>query len=100
MMATDGSDAIAMMLPTLRWAQGARREEAAVSEFVEVWDRIYFDEKGEATRWERSLNKGQSWLEIDCSIFGGKPPFIKMNPDNSIGWIEQRFPAREGRKPQ
>ncbi|SRR6266446_1825565 len=61
-----------------------------MSDYVELWDRVYFDENSEAVRWERSLNKGESWKEVDCSIFpNGKPPFVKMRNDNAA-WIEQR----------
>lgn len=68
---------------------------------VEVWDRIYFDEQGQPLRWMRSWNKGQSWKEIDCSIFpDGKPPFIRLQTDDAA-WIEQRgwVPVAAARQP-
>ena len=58
---------------------------------VEIWDRVFFDEQGRATRWLRSWNKGESWKEIDCSIYpDGRPPFIRMYEDKAA-WIEQHI---------
>ena len=56
--------------------------------YVEVWDRVYFDENNEAVRWMRSWDKGESWREVDCSIYpDGKPPFIRLIHGN-VAYIE------------
>jgi hypothetical protein len=68
-----------------------------MSEMVEMWDRGYFDEQGHATLWLRSWNKGESWREVDCSIFPDKkPPFVKVSSGNAA-WIEQHGWAGEQR---
>ena len=65
--------------------------------YVKVWDRIYFNENNEAVRWMRSWDKGESWHEVDCSIFpSGKPPFVRMG-NYDAAWIEQRGWVPEAR---
>lgn len=69
---------------------GTLPQDAVLGGHVELWDRVFFDDKGEATRWLRSWNKGASWLEVDCSIFpNSRPPFLRLRSDG-MAWIEQK----------
>lgn len=53
-------------------------------EFIAVWERIWF-EKGEPTKWERSMDKGKTWETIHWPF--GQLPFILCNPSDELAYV-------------
>jgi hypothetical protein len=50
-------------------------------DFIAVWERVTF-EKGEPTKWERSMDKGKTWEAIHWPF--GPLPFVLFNAGAGI----------------